>query len=280
MNDTNNNITEVASNLPVPVAERGISGPIWRTLKTSIFPGAESTSVLMAWDYCAARKLDILKKPVHIVPMPVRDTKTGQTEWRDIIMPGIAEYRITATRTGEYAGQDEAEYGEEITHKGVTAPCWCRITVYRFVKNTRVSFTHKEFFVECVGTKKSGQINSMWTNRPIGQMTKTTEAGALRKAFPEEFGAIISNEETQEIVINEEQETVINGEVDNKDIIEDEIEDTNDTVFNDIMAGLSSAKNKDDLDECLSLSNDLRTKQKNIIQNLYNTLLLDFDKMQ
>jgi hypothetical protein len=47
-----------------------------------LFPGANPNSVLLVWDYCLARKLDPLKKPCHIVPMEVKDAKTGTYEWR------------------------------------------------------------------------------------------------------------------------------------------------------------------------------------------------------
>ncbi len=98
--------TELAL-LPEPVLRRGITEAQWRTLANNLFPGAASSSVLMVWDYCAARGLDPMKKPCHIVPMEVKDAKTGSYGWRDVVMPGIYEYRITAHRTGEYHGHTE-----------------------------------------------------------------------------------------------------------------------------------------------------------------------------
>lgn len=199
--------------LPEPVSRRNIAEPVWMALKTSVFPGCESQSILMAWDYCAARGLDVLKKPVHIVPMKVKDSKSGNYEWRDVVMPGIGELRITAMRTGEYAGQDEPEYGPDIEHKGVTAPAWCKVTVYRLIKGHRCAFSHKEHFAEAVSTKSGGEVNSMWTKRPIGQLTKCAEAGALRKAFPEELGGQMTAEEMEGKTIDGE---VVESETPNK----------------------------------------------------------------
>src|SRR4030067_967912 len=90
--------------LPQPVARRGISEVQWRTLVNNLYPGADVNGVLRVWDYCASRKLDPLKKPCHIVPMQVKDAKTGRYNWRDVVLPGIYEMRTTATRTGLYLG--------------------------------------------------------------------------------------------------------------------------------------------------------------------------------
>ena len=186
------------ANLPAPVARRGIDEYTWRALMTSVYPGAKSESVIMVWDYCKARHLDPLKKVVHIVPMQVTDAKTGNKEWRDVVMPGIAELRTTATRTGVYAGQDEPEFGPQKTHLTVAAPEWCKVTVYRIVQDMRVSFAHTAFFAEECATKDGGNsLNKMWTKRPRGQIAKCAEAGALRKAFPEELGGEYAAEEME-----------------------------------------------------------------------------------
>ncbi len=204
--------------VPAPAARRGIDESAWNALVTSIYPGANENSVLLAWDYCKARGLDPLKKPAHIVPMSIYDTHTREYVWRDVIMPGIYEIRTTAARTGEYAGQDDPIFGPEIKYKNVTAPEWCRVTVYRLVQHKRVPFSHTEFFTEAVTVKKRGQgageVNAMWTRRPRGQLAKCAEAGALRKAFPEELGGQMTREEM-------EGGTIDAGEVERVDTVEE-----------------------------------------------------------
>ena len=64
--------------------EKGIDVATWSALKNSIYPGAKDESVMMALDYCRARQLDPLLKPVHLVPMSVKDSRTGKSEWRDV----------------------------------------------------------------------------------------------------------------------------------------------------------------------------------------------------
>lgn len=70
--------TDLPANIQPALSERGIDYAIWNTLQNSIFPGAKDESILLAIDYCKARKMDILKKPCHIVPMSVTDAKTGE----------------------------------------------------------------------------------------------------------------------------------------------------------------------------------------------------------
>lgn len=169
-------------------------------LKNSIFPGAKDESIRFAWDYCKARGLDVMKKPCHIVGMSVSVPGSfDKKEWRDVIMPGIAEARTTAMRTGKYMGQSEPEFGPmvelKIGSKKHEVPEWCKITVYRLENGEKVPYPHIEYFEEAYADKKNGDLNSMWTKRKRGQLAKCVEAGALRKAFPEELGGEIVAEE-------------------------------------------------------------------------------------
>ena len=188
------------------LSSRGMTETIWNVLTTSVFTGAKPESIMMAVEYCRARNLDIMKKPCHIVPMWVKDSRTQKGEMRDIIMPSITEQRITAARTGEYAGQDAAVFGEmlEMNFGGVTqiVPDFCTITVYRIVQGQKVPFTHTEYFEEACATTKDGKLNSMWGKRKRGQLAKCAEAGALRKAFPEEIGNEYTVEEMQGKTLN------------------------------------------------------------------------------
>ena len=183
--------------LPDPVLRRGITEAQWRTLANNLYPGANPHSVLMVWDYCIARHLDPLKRPCHIVPMEVKDAKTGKFEWRDVVMPGIYEHRTTAQRTGQYLGHSKPEYGPVIEVKGVKAPEWCEMTLYRWNADARqrVEFPVRTYFREVVATKKDGSPNSRWCRAPIQMLEKCTEAKGLREAFPDEIGGEQTAEE-------------------------------------------------------------------------------------
>lgn len=183
--------------LPEPVARRNITEAQWRTLMNSLYPGAKGESVLLVWDYCLARRLDPMKKPCHIVPMEI---KVGDKyEWRDVVMPGIYELRTTAQRTGDYLGHSKPEYGEELDVRGIRAPAWCSITVYRWNKEARqrVEFPVTVFFKEVVATKRDGSPNARWAKAPIQMLTKCAEAAGLREAFPDEIGGEHTDDEME-----------------------------------------------------------------------------------
>lgn len=205
-----------AAQFPILV-QRGIDEPTWNALCNTIYPGANPDSVVMAIDYCKARGLDILLKPVHLVPMQVTDARSKEKVWRDVPMPGIGMYRIQADRSGNYAGADEPVFGPDVTEEfqdpynqsakiKVTYPQWCKYTVYKMVNGQRVAFHALERWKENYATQsgKTECPNAMWRKRPYAQLAKCTEAQALRKAWPE-IGSEPTAEEMEgkEIIINE-----------------------------------------------------------------------------
>lgn len=190
-----NALTQWADNNP-DIAARGIDAAQWSALESSVYPGAKRESILLAVDYCLSRKLDVMLKPVHLVPMNVKNAQTNQYEWRDVPMPGVGLYRIQAERTGNYAGADAPEMGPDVTktfkNKGgnevtVTFPEWCKYTVHKLMGDRLVSYTALEYWEENYATDSAGSTapNKMWTKRIRGQIAKCAEAQALRKAWPE-----------------------------------------------------------------------------------------------
>lgn len=189
------------------VVARGIAPEQWRTLYDNLYPGAKPQSVLMVWDYCVARKLDPMKKPCHIVPMEVK-LPNGDYVWRDVVMPGIYEYRTTATRTGLYLGHAKPEYGEVVDFLGVMAPEWCDFVVFRWNEKAkmRAEYPVRVYFREIVALKDKGtKVNARWTKAPNQMLTKCAEAAALREAFPDELGGTHTDDEMhgQRVVLDE-----------------------------------------------------------------------------
>jgi len=160
-----------------------------RVLGSSLYPGASNDSIRLVLGYCKAAGLDPMQKPVHIVPM--WDREVGKM--RDVVMPGIGLYRTQASRTGQYVGKSEPEFGTmtEATIGGVKIafPEWARVTVRRLVGGMVAEFTATEYWLENYavkgGKEKSIAPNAMWTKRPRGQIAKCATAQALREAFPE-----------------------------------------------------------------------------------------------
>jgi phage recombination protein Bet len=188
-------------------------------LKNSIYPGAKDESVSMVINYCKNAKLDPLQRPVHIVPISVKDSNTGSYYFKDVIMPGIGLYRTQALRSGEYCGMTEPQFGKEITEVldgvEVTYPEWCLITVKRFVKGIIAEFTSKEYWKENYATasSKTSAPNKMWLKRPRGQLAKCTEAQSLRKGFTELLGSLPTYEEFEGNINCLTNEKKINSEV-------------------------------------------------------------------
>ena len=196
------------------VEERfGIDRAGWKALVEAIYPNAETAdAIIMALSYCRARNLDPFKRPVHIVPMWSSVAgKVVETVW-----PGISELRTTAFRTGQYAGMSEPDFGPTIerTFKGragrgkskgqernitLQFPEWCRIAITRELNGKERSFVGpKVYWLEAYAKWVDTDVpNEMWANRPVGQLEKCAEAGALRRAFPEEIGNALTAEEME-----------------------------------------------------------------------------------
>ncbi|MGF2254529.1 phage recombination protein Bet [Yersinia ruckeri] len=180
------------TNLPAAISGLGIDEPTWNALKNSIYPGAKDDSVIMAVSYCRARQLDPLMKPVHLVPMSVKDAASGKYEMRDVVMPGVGLYRIQAARSGSYAGAQEPEFGPDLTQTlngvEITFPQWCKYTLSKLMPNgTIVEFSAKEYWLENYATagRDTQAPNAMWKKRPYAQLAKCAESQALRKGWPE-----------------------------------------------------------------------------------------------
>lgn len=189
----------------------GVDKAGWKVLCESIFPSAKTTeAIILALSYCKARRLDPYKRNIHIVP--IYDSKKRaevETVW-----PGIAELRTTAMRTKSYAGIERVEFGPMITRSfkdnekngdsykdiviEVTFPEWCLITVRRVVQGQVVTFPGPKVVWTEFYNKKSRYVeapNEQWRRRPSQMLEKCAEAGALRRAFPEEFGEEYTVEE-------------------------------------------------------------------------------------
>jgi phage recombination protein Bet len=197
-------------NAPVPVAAQTPSLALQEqeligVLESSLYPGAKAESIKLVIGYCRAAQLDPMLKPVHIVPMRVKQKKRDGAGfdwvWRDVIMPGIELYRIKADRTGQYLGLSEPTFGPEQVIAGVKYPQWCKITARRLVGNRTAEFPATVYWLESYATEgkddqgnDSQAPNRMWRKRPYGQLEKCAEALALRRAFPE-LGAVPTADE-------------------------------------------------------------------------------------
>ncbi len=206
--ETGTNVTTLRrASANVELAKRNLDDDQFRVLKEVIFgdPSPKiadviDDAILLAFDYCKARDLDIMKRPVAIVPM--WDSKRQRMVPK--IWGTIFELRATASRTKQHAGKDAPEFGDMVMHKfgqGNDAvqfeyPEWCKVTVYRMVGRERAAFTGQVWWLEAYKRQSSRTDipNLVWMNRARGQLAKCAEAEALRAAFPEEAVGLTADE--------------------------------------------------------------------------------------
>lgn len=188
-------------------------GQLVNVLRNSLYPGASENSIFLVLDYCRAARLDPMLKPVHIVPM----WNKAAGKMVDVIMPGINLYRIQASRSGQFAGMSEPEFGPMITATlsgvEITYPEWARVTVERLMPSGHIAkFPAIEYWTEnyATGGRDTEAPNAMWKKRPRGQIAKCASAQALRMAFPEIASAPTAEEMEGKIIETaDDQRTVV-----------------------------------------------------------------------
>jgi phage recombination protein Bet len=117
---------------------------------------------------------------------------TGQDQL--VIVVGIMGLRTIAARTKEYAGSDEAVYTFVAPADGHAIdrdrPDSASGTVYRFVQGVKCAYSKN-----VAGAEYYPFASELSQDMPRDFLGRCAEAGALRKAFPEELGGIYTPEE-------------------------------------------------------------------------------------
>jgi phage recombination protein Bet len=263
---TGTQVANIVSRLPMPQGVDGVNQGQWRVLCESVFPSARTAeAVVMAVDYCRARKLDIFKKPVHIVPMWSASLgREVETVW-----PSINEVQTTASRTREWAGMDEPKWGKEIvkTFKGVkknnvgetviemSIPEWCSVTVYRMINGQKCAFTEPVYWLEAYGRLGKTELpNDGWAKRPRGMIIKVAKAFSLRAAFPEEGFYVAEEMEGHVLEETGADGVVIDGNepLKTKSIFKNAT--LRNTFIKNVTASLKEAKTLDELRTIASLN--------------------------
>lgn len=211
--------TSVQPRLPMP-ATANVQADIWRLLADAIYPASTSDAIVLAIDYCRARGLDVLKKPVHIVS--VWNASTGAMA--ETIFPSIQGLQTVAGRTGSWAGMDSPKWGPNVTRtfiggawvknavgsdewvadiqETVEFPEWCEVTVYRMVEGQPRAFSEPVYWLETYATasRNSELPTDVWVKRPRGQLHKCAKAAALRAAFPEDCSSYSAEEMAGKVI--------------------------------------------------------------------------------
>ena len=150
---------------------------------------------------CSTLQLDPFTKEIYLV---------GYNKKYSIIS-GINGFRKIASRTGQYAGSEDAKFDLQSNGTFKTAseliaagkkPTTCTVIVYRVVGGVRCPFTHTAVFKEF-----EGGSYSQWPKMPFQMIAKVAESFALRKAFGGEFQGVHTEEEVAVIKQETKQAT-------------------------------------------------------------------------
>ena len=144
-----------------------------------VYPGAKPESISLVINVC---RLRWAIRPRSLITsfrcryLPARRTiKDGDKKvWRDVVMPGINDYRTDAARTGQHAGTSEPEFGPDVTEKarrrksrsrhGVgsqSSGAWPAARFRRILRDGTVEENH------ATKSSKIMEPNAMWKRRPM-----------------------------------------------------------------------------------------------------------------
>lgn len=175
---------------------------------------------------CQRTRLDPFARQIYMIGRQANELVDGQ--WQKVtkytIQTGIDGYRTIARRRADETG-DELSYGDTLWcgADGVWRDVWlgspqelhaAKATIYRAGK----PYTHVALFREYVQTvkDKSGAImpNSMWANKGANQLAKCAEAGALRKAYPQDYAGLYVDAEMEHLANEAAAAQVVPGQRD------------------------------------------------------------------
>lgn len=138
---------------------------------------------------------DCQRRGVHPLDRLLHFTKRGG---KYVPIVSIDLMRSRAADTGEYAGNDDAEFDGIAKTDGFSA----RVTVYRLVQGQRCAFSATARWSEYC--PPAGQ-DTMWKKMPHTMLAKVAESLALRKGFPQQIGGLYSSEEMAQAPEDEQE---------------------------------------------------------------------------
>jgi len=141
--------------------------------------------------------LDPFAKQIYMIGRNEKQPDgTYKVKWT--IQTAIDGFRLIAERHPQYAGTLDPEWcGED----GVWRECWvdrkppvmARVRVLRHDRPHPIALPVR--FNEFAATFKDGNLQGQWKTKPAHMIGKVAEAASLRKAFPQDFSGLYTDDE-------------------------------------------------------------------------------------
>lgn len=154
-------------------------------IKHTVAVGATDDELQMFLHQAKRTGLDPLAKQIYFIKRKKKDAT-----WQGTIQTGIDGFRVTADRTGKYAGNDDYEFDDPINR-----PKWAKARVWKLVGGVRCPFEATARWEQYYPGDAQGW---MWQKMPHLMLGKCAEALALRKAFPADLSGLYTFEETEQ----------------------------------------------------------------------------------
>lgn len=163
-------------------------------LKRTVAKGTTDDQFALFMTIAQRRKLDPFAKQIWCV---LRKNKDSTVEMS--VQTAIDGFRLIAQRTGEYDGQDRPLWcGDD----GVWVDVWLSkdppkaAVIFAYRKGVSRPFVGIAHLVSYASYKDDGRtLAAKWGQMPEHMLAKCAEAGALRKAFPEDLTGLYTDDE-------------------------------------------------------------------------------------
>ena len=161
-------------------------------IKESIAKGASDEELQLFVATCTRTGLDPFMRQIYFVKR--WDSRAGKEV--GAIQVGIDGMRLTAERTGKYAGQDTTEYLDENGNwsevwLGKGHPIAAKAAVYRKDwDRPAIAICRWDSYAQTYKKNNETHLMPNWASMPDVMLGKCAESLALRRAFPAEMSAL------------------------------------------------------------------------------------------